>query len=160
MTDRVQDSLVALRRILRATETNARALARATGLTTPQLLVLETVRRASEATPTTIARSVGVTQATATALIEKLEHKGHLTRRRSQSDRRKVWISLTEAGAEALRCAPDPLQMRFSSNFERLPDWQQAMIVSALEQVAALMEADATEASPLLHVGAVFDRER
>lgn len=36
MEDRTQSSLIALRRILRATELNARTLARATGLTTPQ----------------------------------------------------------------------------------------------------------------------------
>ena len=76
MQDRVKSSLVALRRILRATEGSARALARETGLTTPQLMVLDHLAERAEATPKTIAQSVGVAQATATALIEKLEARG------------------------------------------------------------------------------------
>lgn len=60
MEDRVQTSLIALRRILRATELNARTLARATGLTTPQFIVLSIVSEAGETTPKAIAARAGV----------------------------------------------------------------------------------------------------
>lgn len=159
MQHRVRSSLVALRRILRATETSARALARETGLTTPQLMVLEHLRGGVEATPKTLARAVGVAQATATVLIEKLEQRGYIRRRRGQTDRRQYWLSLTEAGAAALEAAPDALQIRFSKGFEKLPDWEQAMLVAALERIAALMEVTDEDASPLLHSGAVADPE-
>lgn len=159
MQDRLKSSLVALRRILRATETSARTLTRVTGLTTPQLMVLE-VLRDGEATPKTIAQRVGVAQATATALIEKLEHRGLLRRQRGTTDRRQFWLSLTEAGQTAVDAAPDPLQVRFAARFEALPDWEQAMIVASLERVASLMEApDAEQAAPLLHTGAVAGPE-
>ena len=69
MEDRVQASLIALRRILRATEFNARALAKATGLTVPQLIVLEIVARNDRVAPKAIAAQAGVGQATATTLI-------------------------------------------------------------------------------------------
>lgn len=160
MNDRLKSSLVALRRILRATETSARTLTRVTGLTTPQLMVLEVLRETGEATPKTIAQRVGVAQATATALIEKLEHRGLLRRRRGQTDRRQFWLSLTESGQTAVDAAPDPLQVRFAARFESLPDWEQAMLVASLERVASLMEApDADSAAPLLHTGAVAGPE-
>lgn len=157
MQERVRSSLVALRRILRATETSARALARETGLTTPQLMVLEHLRGGVEATPKTLARSVGVAQATATVLIEKLEQRGYIRRRRGETDRRQYWLSLTESGAAALEAAPDVLQIRFANGFEELPDWEQAMLVAALERIAALMEVTGEDASPLLHSGAVAE---
>ena len=140
MQDRVKSSLVALRRILRATEGAARRLARETGLTTPQLMVLEHLDERHEATPKTIAQSVGVAQATATALIEKLEARGFVTRRRGESDRRQFWLSLTEAGREALDAAPDPLQRRFADQFEQLSDWEQSMLIASLERITAEIE--------------------
>ncbi len=161
MQDRVKSSLVALRRILRATEGSARSLARETGLTTPQLMVLDHLAERAEATPKTIAQAVGVAQATATALIEKLEARGFVRRRRGETDRRQFWLSLTPEGRAALDAAPDPLQSRFAEKFDRLADWEQSMLVASLERVAALMEAadeaGSGDVAPLLHAGDVAE---
>lgn len=139
MEDRALGCLVALRRVLGVAERNDRALARATGLTTAQLLVLRIVEDAGEITPKMIAQRAGVAPATATALIEKLARYGYLARRRSETDRRKYWVSLTSAGIEAIHSAPDPLHERFSEAFEAIPNWEQAMILAALERVNALV---------------------
>ena len=155
MQDRLTTALVAMRRILRATETSARALARETGLTMPQLMVLEHLRDGAESTPTRIAQSVGVAQATATALIEKLEARGMVLRRRGESDRRQYWLSLTETGAAALDASPDPLQRRFAERFAKLDDWEKAMLVASLERVAHMLAPDTADAAPILHAGDV-----
>ena len=159
MEDRTQTTLIALRRILRATDLNARMLARATGLTAPQLIALEIVAAAGRITPKEIAASAGVGGATVTKLVDKLEARGLVTRSRSERDRRAIWVSPTPAGKEMLERAPDPLQRTFSDQFEKLPDWEQAMIVAALEKVGAIMNAGAIDASPLLDVGAVDRRQ-
>ena len=78
MEQRTQTALIALRRILRATELNARTLARATGLTTPQLIVLEIVAAAGRLTPKDIAARAGVGQATATSLVDKQIGRAHV----------------------------------------------------------------------------------
>ena len=151
MEDRAYSSLVALRRILRASESNARALARETGLTTAQLVVLQIVADAGETTPKGIAERAGTSQATITALVEKLHRRDFVERRRGHTDRRQLWLTLTPAGRKALDEAPDPLHARFSEGFGRLPDWEQAMIVAALERVASLVGAtDESAADPLL----------
>lgn len=155
MENRTQTSLIALRRILRATELSARTLARATGLTTPQLIVLEIVAAAGRLTPKEIAGRAGVGQATVSALVEKLEARRLVTRTRAELDRRAVWVAPTNEGLEMLKAAPDPLQRTFSKQFEELPDWEQGMIVAALEKVGAMLNAGAIDASPLLDVGAV-----
>jgi len=151
--DRTDQSLVALRRILRATELYGRDLARARGLTAVQLRVLQIVVETGSKTPKEIAARMGVTPATMSALIDKLEARGLVARTRSEIDRRQTFVTITEAGKTAVDEAPDPLQQRYVRQFEALEDWEQAMIVAALERVAALLDARGIDASPVLDIG-------
>lgn len=153
--DRTHSTLVALRRILRATDQHSKALARATGLTTPQWVVLQIVAEAGETTPKVIAGRARISQATVSALIDRLEARGLVARTRGETDRRQIWITLTEAGRTTLRSAPDALQSVFAERFGDLADWEQAMILAALERVAALLNAEAIDASPLLDSAAI-----
>ncbi|MGG7565287.1 MarR family winged helix-turn-helix transcriptional regulator [Rhodovulum sp. DZ06] len=153
MEDRVDSSLRALRRILHAADTASRSLARETRMTGPQLMVLRILKESGEATAKTIAQSVGVAQGTATALIDKLENRGFAVRKRGETDRRQIWVQPTEAGLAALDASPDPLQLTFAEKFGKLEDWEQAMLVAALERVAMLMDAKDQDLAPMLHVG-------
>jgi DNA-binding MarR family transcriptional regulator len=154
--DRTDDSLIAIRRILRATELYGRRLAREAGLTAVQLRVLQIVDEKGDATPTEIATRMGVTQATVSALIKKLEAFGDLERRRSQTDRRQTNLSITPQGRAKVRGAPDALQQRYVSQFEAMSDWEQAMIVAALERVASMLDAEEIDASPVLSMGEIL----
>lgn len=158
MHERSKHVLMVMRQILRATDNYARALARQTGLTASQLLLLQVLDQHGESTAGEIAAHMGITQATTTNLLHKLEDRGLVSRRRSDTDRRKVWLTLTEAGREKLMAAPDDLQERFSHQFEALEDWEQSMIIAALERISAMMGAADIEAAPLLDAGAL-DRE-
>jgi len=151
--DRSETALVALRRILRATELNSRVLASRTGLTTSQLIVLQIVARHGKALPSTVARAVRLTQATVTSLVDKLERAGLVTRRRDTEDRRRIWVELTDAGRRVLEESPDLLHDRFRERFVALADWEQAMIVAALERVSAMLDAESIDASPVLDIG-------
>ncbi len=153
--DRTDMSLIALRRILRATELYGRDLARAAGLTAVQVRVLQVIAETGRTTPTAIANRMGVSQATVSALIDRLEAKGLVRRARSDTDRRQTNLTLTDAGTEALSRAPDALQQRYVKRFEALPDWEQSMIVAALERVSALLDADQMDASPVLDPGEI-----
>ncbi len=151
--DRTDMSLVALRRILRATELYGRELAQAAGLTPAQFRVLQVVAETDVTTPKAISARMGVSQATMTALLDKLERHGMLRRSRSSLDRRQMNVELTERGHVAVAEAPDALQQRYVRQFEALQDWEQAMIVAALERVAALLDADSLDAAPVLTTG-------
>lgn len=151
--DRTDISLIALRRILRATELYGRRLAKEAGMTAVQFRVLQIIAENGHATPTAIANRMGVTQATMTALINKLVERQLVERKRSETDRRQTNVCITPRGAEAVDDAPDPLQQRYVKNFEALEDWEQAMIVASLERVAAMLDADGLDASPVLDLG-------
>lgn len=155
MADLAETALIALRRILRVTEAQARALARDTGLTASQAIVLRIVANAGRANAGQIAEQAGISQATVSTLLDKLESGGLARRKRGVDDRRQVWVELTRAGRAALDRLPDLLQERFTRRFEQLPPWEQAYLVASLTRVTALLDAAEIDASPVLDVGAI-----
>lgn len=153
--NRTDESLIALRRILRATEHYARKLAEAAGMTPAQLRVLQIVEEKSGATPKSLANQMRVSQATITALVDKLVLRGMVERVASQVDRRQINVMLTMQGERALEKAPDALQQRFVRAFTGLADWEQAQLVSSLERVATMLDAEDVDASPVLTTGEI-----
>ena len=153
MENRSTTALVALRRILRATELNSRVLARQSELTTSQMLVLRHVAREGKALPSAIARAVDLKQATVTVLVNKLQEAGLVTRRRDTEDRRRVWVEMTDAGRATLARSPDLLQSRFEREFDMLQEWEKAAMIATLERVASMLDASEIEAAPVLDVG-------
>ncbi|MFP4328568.1 MAG: MarR family winged helix-turn-helix transcriptional regulator [Paracoccaceae bacterium] len=153
--DRTDTSLIALRRILRATELYGRDLARTHGLTPVQIRVLQIVSAHGSVTPKQISAQMGVSQATISTLIDRLVAKAMVRRERSETDRRQTNIVLTEEGRDVIERAPDPLQQQYVQAFEALDDWEQAMIVAALERVAAMLNASELDASPVLDAGEI-----
>lgn len=147
--------LVALRRIVQAIDQHSSRLGKEFGLTTPQLLVLQTVAATEEQPIRAISAEVNLSQATVTSIVDRLERRGLLTRKRSETDRRKVFLVITEAGQDLLRQAPKPLQENFLLRYERLRDWEQHQVVAVLKQVADMMGARHIDAAPLLDTGEV-----
>lgn len=151
--DRTDESLIALRRILRSTELYGRKLAKAAGLTAAQVRVLQIVAEEGESTPKAIAARMGVSQPTMSSLIDRLEKKRMVERHPSRLDRRQTNIVITPAGTAACERAPDALQQRYVNQFEAMEPWEQAMFVSVLERVAAMLDASHIDASPILDIG-------
>lgn len=148
--------LVALRRVIRATDLHSKRLSKHAGLTGPQLLIMRTIRDLGEVTIGTIAEQVSLSQATVTTILDRLEHRKLVYRVRSTQDKRKVHAHLTEEGADILARAPQPLQEEFIEKFQSLQEWEQTMIISSLQRVANMMDADKIDASPVLDVGSVL----
>lgn len=148
--------LVALRRVIRATDLHSKRLSKNAGLTGPQLLIMRTIRELGEVTIGTIADKVSLSQATVTTILDRLELRQLVYRVRSTQDKRKVHAHLTESGADILSRAPNPLQEEFIKRFQNLHEWEQNMILASLQRVANMMDADDIDASPVLDVGPVL----
>ncbi len=151
--DRVDSSLIALRRILRATELFGRDLKQSAGVTAVQFRVLQIIAEAGQATAKEISLRMRVSQATVTSLVDKLVREGMVLREKSARDRRQTNIHITPKGRQTLSDAPDPLQQRFVRKFSALADWEQSMLVASLERVAEMLDADEMDASPVLDSG-------
>lgn len=148
-----EDVLIAIRKIIRATDIHSRRLTKTVGLTAPQLLVLQAIRDLGAVAISRLSTEVSLSQATVTTILDRLEKRGYVSRQRSEQDKRVVHALLTDAGREAVSSAPTPLQEAFSVRFEQLQDWEQSLILSALQRVAAMMDADEIDASPFLELG-------
>ena len=149
---------MALRRVIRATDLHSKYLAKTTGLTAPQILLLQTIRDKGQITIGELANDVSLSQATVTAILDRLEKRKLVYRERSEQDKRKVHAHLTPEAADVLKSAPIPLQEHFTRQFGDLHEWEQTMIISSLQRVAHMMDAQHIDAAPVLDVG-TLDRQ-
>ena len=148
-------ALRALRRILRASDLGNRQLAAATGLTPSKMLVLQEIGERRETTPTELAAALQFGQATITNILDRLEAAGLVMRKRGETDKRRVYLTVAAAGERVIEEAPDMLQARFSERFAALPDWEQAMILAGLDRLGDILGVASKDAAPLLDSGAI-----
>jgi len=154
----IQEVLMSLRRVIRATDLHSKHLAKTTGLTAPQILLLQTIRDKGEVTIGELANEISLSQATVTTILDRLEKRDLVFRERSKEDKRKVHAYLTDQATEILKEAPLPLQEHFARQFGDLQEWEQTMIISSLQRVAQMMDAQHIDAAPVLDIG-ILDRQ-
>jgi DNA-binding MarR family transcriptional regulator len=84
-------------------------------------LVLQIIAAKGEAGAGAISEASRLSQATVTALLDRLEERRLVLRRRDTADRRRVTVELTAEGRAALNSTPDVLQDRFAARFATTP---------------------------------------
>lgn len=148
-----EEVLIALRRVIRATDLHSKQLIKTASVTAPQLLLMQAINRQGNAIISDLAREVSLSQATVTTILDRLENRNLVVRQRSMEDKRKVHIHLTEHGHKILLNAPTALQHQFAKKFEALQDWEQSMMLSSLQRIAQMMNAEDMDAAPFLETG-------
>ncbi len=153
----IEDQIVAaIRRIMRAVDLHSRHLAEEHGLTGPQLATLQAASRLGAASSTgALARAVHLSGPTVTGILDRLAKQGLVERSRNGQDRRSVTITITPQGEEVMAAAPSLLQDRFRAELVRVEEWEQTMILAMLQRIAAMMDAESLDASPVLVPGLV-----
>jgi DNA-binding MarR family transcriptional regulator/GNAT superfamily N-acetyltransferase len=142
--------LVALRRIVRSIDLHSKKLVQSHHLTIPQVVLLREIQRRGRLSLGDLARSASLSNATVTGIIDRLETKKLVKRIRSETDRRQVFVEIMPDGVKMLATMPPLLQEDFVQKLKGLEKWEQTRILSSLERVAALMNAEEIEASPIL----------
>jgi len=125
--------LRSLRRILQAVDLHGRRLKSRYGLTGPQIICLREIQRGESLNPGQLARNVGLKPPTVTGIVDRLEARGLVTRRRRNTDKRQVRIELTDAGTAVVNEAPAPLQEEFVGRFAALPAERREAIAGHLD---------------------------
>lgn len=144
-----------LRQIIRAIDLQSKKLTKRYGLTGPQLIVLKEIHKGSDRPISAIAKEVSLSQATVTSILDRLEQQGFATRQRSSLDKRKVNILLTEKSEKILDTNPSLLQEEFTDEFEKLEEWEKNMIISSLQRMASMLNAEKIISPPLLVSGPI-----
>lgn len=146
LTRRCNEVVIALRRIMHASDLHSKRLARDYGLTTPQIVVLQSIRELGETTTSALSANISLSQATVTTILDRLAQRRLIERYRSVVDRRVVHTRLTTTGLRVLKRVPPLLHWQFVEAFRSLRVKEQRTIVQVLQQVADMLgpEADDT----------------
>jgi DNA-binding MarR family transcriptional regulator len=152
----IEDEIViAIRKIMRAVDLHSHWLVGEFGLTGPQLATLRQAMNMEQASPGALARALHLSTPTVSGILDRLEKRGLVERVRDGDDRRSVSIKVTPEGHEQLANSPPLLQDRFRRELARLEEWEQTQVLATMQRVAAMMDADTIDASPVLVTGSV-----
>lgn len=144
---------VSIRKIIRAIDIRSRKLSKEAGVTGPQLLVLQELARVKGITAKEVATEVNLSQATVTNILDRLESRGVVERVRSEKDKRRVSLFLTEEGKSILINAPQAIEDTFIQRFSALQEWEQLQLMSSVERIADMLGASHLDAAPVLNLG-------
>jgi DNA-binding MarR family transcriptional regulator len=150
-----QELLIALRKVIRAIDLHSKHLNKTSGLTSPQLLIMLEIDKASGINSSQVAKNVNLSPATVTNILDRLENKKLILRVRDTQDKRKVGLYLTDDGKALLLNAPQALQEHFIEKFSSLAQWEQSQLLSSMERLSEMMNADEIDAAPLLELQAM-----
>jgi DNA-binding MarR family transcriptional regulator len=145
--------LRSLRRISRAIDLHSRQLAARYKLTGPQLICLRELERTDEMRSGVLAQEVNLSQPTVTGILDRLEARELVQRKRDDKDKRRVLVTITPTGSKLVAHAPTPLHKQFADRLAKLSPDQQATIDRVLAQIVEMMSADDLDAAPVMTAG-------
>ncbi len=110
------------------------------GLSTSQMQILSLIeeRGETEVSMSEMARELAVTMPSVTGLVDQLISRGLVSRRHDDEDRRRVLVSLTDAGRKALADVWEAIVALVARLLEGIPEEERESLVIAAEQVHAL----------------------
>lgn len=117
-------------------------------LTHTELHLIEAIGEES-LTMNELADRVGITMGTATVAVSKLTEKRFIARVRSNSDRRKVYVSLTDKGSKALTYHNNYHKMIMSSITENIADKDLSHFIEIFELILGALQEKTDYFRPL-----------
>lgn len=109
-------------------------------LTLSQYALLQALASRETARVRELATEAGITPSTATRILDALERRAIVSRRRLAEDRRGVTVSLTSQGRDALSGEHEWLRGRQRAFYEELPATEQQLAPDLLVRLAALID--------------------
>lgn len=128
-----------------ATARHRRAVARSFGLNDTEVEALGHLVRSDGLTPSQLGELLGLTSGGVTALGQRLERMGHVTRRPHPTDRRSSILLATPATAVALAAPYTRLREEMDAVTARLSDADRELVGHYLEEIVELSELQADE---------------
>ncbi len=119
---RFQAILKNFRIIFRSAQAHSRWVEKESGLSAAQLWMMWELFNEPGLTVSGLARALSIHQSTCSNMLDKVQQKELVTRKRSTTDQRVVRLYLTEKGTALLAKAPRPAQGTLTDVLHRLPD--------------------------------------
>jgi len=134
-----QEIIFSIRRILQAKELYTKELNKKYQISASQLNCILTLYEQGPLPPSQIAKHIMVNSSTVTGIIDRLENKGLVERKRISYDRRIITIELTRAGKDLAKNAPPPIQQRVLDGLKSMSRQDIAQIVHSLNRLTSML---------------------
>lgn len=118
------------------------------------LYVLTTLETDGPLSMSHLAEALDVSVASATGIVDRMEERGLVERRRVASDRRIVQVHVTAAGADVFPSLDARGRQHFAAVLERLSDDELASLIVGLRATRAARAAVAADAAARAEVHA------
>ena len=141
----------AIRQISQAVETYSHFLWQEYGLTAPQLGTLRELEARGKGTPTEVSQWMSVSAPTAAGILKRLKQRGLIDRSPDPEDGRSFVVQITDEGRELAKKAPSLLRDKFRKKLVDLEAWERTLLLSALQRVAFMMNAEDLQEAPFLY---------
>lgn len=127
------DVLLALARM--SMDASVRASDHVGGVSPVQLRALTSLRQKGESNLAQLAEDVGITVSTASRLVDRLVSAGWVRRAVSETNRREISLTLTDAGKDLLRRYDRRRVVLLKECLERVPAERREAVVGALAEL-------------------------
>lgn len=145
----IKDIVGSIRKLVRAVYLDSQKMSRKFGLTGPQSVVLRLLLNKGSMSSADLSRLMYVTPSNMTGIIDRLEKKGLIERKRKEGDRRVTMIILTGAGKSMSENIPDPIEKKFINQLADLENEHVQLLAMAMNQILSLVDIEDIEEIPL-----------
>lgn len=134
------------RTVFRVVQEHSRWVERQCGVSAAQLWAMWELFSSPGVRVSELSRALSIHQSTTSNLLDKLEQKGLIERRRGGPDQRVVRIHLTDKGAKLVEGAPRPAQGALMDALHRLPSEALLELDGILSRLVSTMGVDDRDA--------------
>lgn len=99
--------------------------------------VMASLRRGEAATPGKLGQELNLSSPATTALIDRLDRAGHITRRRSETDRRQVNLDVTPLARETGKALFGPLNQHLGAVAASYSDEEKELVTRFMSEIIA-----------------------
>lgn len=141
----ITEIMQSLRRIFKAIQQYSEEVLKEFGVTGPQLWLLKTLPQEGGTSVSELSRKMYLHISTVSGIIDRLEAKRYIARRRRETDRRVVMVHLTDPGKRIVEKAPAPSQGKLLYGLQNLSEKEVLKMHDALQKIVRLMELEQTK---------------
>ncbi len=137
-----------LRQISHEIDKHSKYLQERHNITVPQTITLREIYEHGPLSFTELTEIVSLNNSTVTGIVDRLERQGFVQRVRGESDRRRIDLTITDAGIERLEHTPPPIQDSFIAGLARMDDIEVQTVNWAIDTILALLREEAPPEIP------------
>ena len=145
--DHTKDIIYSIRRLMQAGELYTKELNKKYNVSAAQVNCILTLNEYGPLPPSQIAKYMMVNSSTVTGIIDRLEQKGFVERKRISQDRRIITIQLTQTGKKLAENAPPPIQQKIIDGLKKLTPHEIDQIVDSLKSLTGMLDVQDLEVS-------------